>query len=41
MGFGDGSHEKWALGYEDAAPFFQQALELGITFWDTCTVMVL
>jgi aryl-alcohol dehydrogenase-like predicted oxidoreductase len=25
----------WALGEEDAQPFFRQALELGITFWDT------
>ncbi|MFD6339626.1 aldo/keto reductase [Streptomyces sp. NPDC060131] len=38
MGFGDGSREKWALGYEAAAPFFQQALDLGITFWDTANI---
>jgi aryl-alcohol dehydrogenase-like predicted oxidoreductase len=38
MGYGDGSREKWALGYEEAAPFFQQALELGITFWDTANI---
>jgi 1-deoxyxylulose-5-phosphate synthase len=25
----------WTLGEEDAEPFFRQAVELGITFWDT------
>ncbi|MGW3981919.1 aldo/keto reductase [Streptomyces mirabilis] len=38
MGFGDGSREKWALGYDAAAPFFQQAIDLGITFWDTANI---
>jgi aryl-alcohol dehydrogenase-like predicted oxidoreductase len=35
MGYGDGSREQWAFDYDDAVPFFKQALELGITFWDT------
>jgi aryl-alcohol dehydrogenase-like predicted oxidoreductase len=38
MSYGDpttpGAHP-WALTEEDAAPFFGQAIELGITFWDT------
>ncbi len=38
MGFGDGSREKWALDYDTAAPLFRQALELGITFWDTANI---
>ena len=38
MGFGDGSREKWALDYNTAAPLFLQALELGITFWDTANI---
>ena len=38
MSFGDGSREKWALDYPAAAPFFRQALELGITFWDTANI---
>jgi aryl-alcohol dehydrogenase-like predicted oxidoreductase len=38
MGYGDGSREPWALDYEGAAPFFRQALELGITFWDTANI---
>jgi aryl-alcohol dehydrogenase-like predicted oxidoreductase len=38
MGFGDGSREKWALNYDGAAPIFQQALDLGITFWDTANI---
>jgi 1-deoxyxylulose-5-phosphate synthase len=29
-----GAH-RWALNDDDAQPFFQQAVELGITFWDT------
>jgi 1-deoxyxylulose-5-phosphate synthase len=41
MSYGDpttpGAHE-WALNDEDAQPFFQQALELGITLWDTANV---
>jgi 1-deoxyxylulose-5-phosphate synthase len=38
MSFGDGSRETWALGYEAAAPFFRQALDLGINFWDTANI---
>jgi aryl-alcohol dehydrogenase-like predicted oxidoreductase len=38
MGYGDGSREKWALGYDEALPFFRQALELGVTFWDTANI---
>src|SRR3954467_6987946 len=38
MSYGDptppGAHE-WSLDDEDAQPFFRQALDLGITFWDT------
>jgi aryl-alcohol dehydrogenase-like predicted oxidoreductase len=38
MSYGDpateGAH-RWALADEDAQPFFEQAIELGITFWDT------
>ena len=38
MSYGDpttpGAHE-WALSDEEAQPFFRQALDLGITFWDT------
>ena len=38
MSYGDpktaGAH-KWSLDDEDAQPFFRQAVELGITFWDT------
>ena len=40
MSFGDTSagFSEWSLGEEDAQPFFQQAVELGITFWDTANV---
>src|SRR3954454_12518069 len=38
MSYGDpdtpGAH-RWALHDQDAQPFFRQAVELGITFWDT------
>ncbi len=38
MSYGDpdtaGAH-RWALNDDDAQPFFQQAIELDITFWDT------
>ena len=38
MSYGDpateGAH-RWALADDDAAPFFRQALDLGINFWDT------
>jgi len=38
MGYGDGSREGWAVDYDDAAPFFRQALDLGINFWDTANI---
>ena len=40
MSFGDTSRgfNQWALGDQAAQPFFQQAIELGITFWDTANV---
>ena len=40
MSFGDTSRgfSEWSLGDEDAEPFFQQAVELGVTFWDTANV---
>ena len=28
----------WALGEDEAQPFFRQAVELGVTFWDTANV---
>jgi 1-deoxyxylulose-5-phosphate synthase len=38
MSYGDprteGAH-RWALDDDDAQPYFRQAIELGITFWDT------
>jgi aryl-alcohol dehydrogenase-like predicted oxidoreductase len=40
MSYGDatrGGHP-WALGEQEAAAFFRQAVELGITFWDTANV---
>ena len=41
MSYGDpttpGAHE-WSLVDGEAQPFFQQAIELGITFWDTANV---
>ncbi|MCW2850789.1 MAG: aldo/keto reductase [Nocardioides sp.] len=40
MSFGDtsrGAHG-WALGDDAAEPVFRQAVELGITFWDTANV---
>jgi 1-deoxyxylulose-5-phosphate synthase len=41
MSYGDpttpGAHE-WSLDDDDAQPFFEQAVELGITFWDTANV---
>jgi len=33
----DGAH-RWALADDEAQPFFRQAVELGITFWDTANV---
>jgi 1-deoxyxylulose-5-phosphate synthase len=40
MSFGDTSRgfNEWALDDEGAAPIFRQALERGITFWDTANV---
>ena len=38
MSYGDPTTERahqWALADDEAQPFFQQAVELGITFWDT------
>src|SRR5260370_25305283 len=37
MSFGDTSRgfNQWALDDEQAEPIFRQAVELGITFWDT------
>src|SRR5690348_13328593 len=29
---------RWTLDEEAAAPFFRQAVELGVTFWDTANV---
>jgi aryl-alcohol dehydrogenase-like predicted oxidoreductase len=41
MSYGDpdtpGAHP-WALPQDQAEPFFRQAVELGITFWDTANV---
>jgi 1-deoxyxylulose-5-phosphate synthase len=40
MSFGDTSRgfNEWALDDEAAEPIFRQAIELGITFWDTANV---
>jgi 1-deoxyxylulose-5-phosphate synthase len=39
MSFGESrGFSEWSLGEEDAGPFFKQAVELGITFWDTANV---
>ena len=40
MSFGDTSRgfSEWALSEAEAGPFFAQAVELGITFWDTANV---
>ena len=38
MSFGDGTRAAWALGDDAAEPLFRQALELGITFWDTANI---
>jgi aryl-alcohol dehydrogenase-like predicted oxidoreductase len=38
MSYGDASAaraHRWALNEEEAQPFFRQAVEAGITFWDT------
>jgi 1-deoxyxylulose-5-phosphate synthase len=43
MSFGDTSRgfSEWSLNEEDSQPFFQQAVELGATFWDTANVYCL
>jgi aryl-alcohol dehydrogenase-like predicted oxidoreductase len=40
MGFGDASlgSSQWTLNDEQAEPIFRQAIELGITFWDTANI---
>jgi 1-deoxyxylulose-5-phosphate synthase len=40
MSFGDTSRgfNQWALNDEQAEPIFRQAVDLGITFWDTANV---
>ncbi|CAH0242406.1 General stress protein 69 [Plantibacter cousiniae] len=40
MSFGDpaSGHLSWSLPKDDALPHFRQALDLGITFWDTANV---
>ena len=40
MSFGDPDRgfSEWSLREDEAQPFFQQAVELGITFWDTANV---
>ena len=40
MSFGDTSRgfNEWALDDDQAEPIFRQALELGITFWDTANI---
>jgi len=41
MSYGDPTTQRaheWALADEEAQPFFRQAIELGITFWDTANV---
>jgi diketogulonate reductase-like aldo/keto reductase len=41
MSYGDPttpSAHPWALIEDEAQPFFQQAVELGVTFWDTANV---
>lgn len=40
MSYGEASRgfSSWSLSEEDAQPFFRQAVESGITFWDTANV---
>ena len=41
MSYGDpttAAAHKWALNDEEAQPFFRQAVELGVTLWDTANV---
>jgi 1-deoxyxylulose-5-phosphate synthase len=43
MSFGDTSRgfNEWSLNEDDSQPFFRQAVELGINFWDTANVYCL
>jgi 1-deoxyxylulose-5-phosphate synthase len=43
MSFGDTSRgfNEWSLNEADSQPFFRQAVELGVTFWDTANVYCL
>ncbi len=40
MSFGESNrgNSRWSLGDEAAEPIFRQAVELGITFWDTANI---
>jgi aryl-alcohol dehydrogenase-like predicted oxidoreductase len=40
MSFGDTSRgfSEWSMGDDESQPFFQQAVDLGINFWDTANV---
>jgi aryl-alcohol dehydrogenase-like predicted oxidoreductase len=38
MSYGDPGFHQWTLDEEASQPFFRQAIELGITFWDTANV---
>ena len=38
MSFGDTSRMPWALDDDGAEPIFRQAVESGITFWDTANI---
>ena len=39
MSFGEHcGFSEWSLSEEETGPFFAQAVELGITFWDTANV---
>ncbi|MFF3375255.1 aldo/keto reductase [Streptomyces sp. NPDC002680] len=38
MSFGDTSQMPWALNDDGAEPVFRQAVESGITFWDTANI---
>lgn len=35
MSYGDPGFHQWTLDEEASQPFFRQAVELGVTFWDT------
>ena len=39
MSFGDPAKRlDWSLGDDTAEPIFRQAVELGVTFWDTANI---